>query len=298
MTLASMTGFGRARGRLSDRLGAGVVVRSVNHRYLDVQVRTNLREEVPEIEALARAAVGDRFQRGRVSVQLNLEWSTAPAVRVTVNAEAVGDVLDQLGRIERPQATDRSLSAADVLAVPGLISTSAPETILDDEERSALGRVLAAAVDEAVAMRLGEGEQLARQVTSELEEVTSFVDWFEPQMPELRTRIFERTRERINEMLQPGGSVEPERIAQEAALLADRADVAEEVVRLRAHLETFAAKLRGGGVVGRTLDFMCQEIHRELNTLGSKCREIGVADRLVDAKTAAERVREQVQNLE
>jgi len=92
--------------------------------------------------------------------------------------------------------------------------------------------------------------------------------------------------------------MDPERILQEAAVLADRADVAEEVVRLRAHLENFSERLAAGGVVGRSLDFLCQEIHRELNTLGSKCRELGVADRLVDAKSAAERVREQVQNLE
>ncbi len=80
--------------------------------------------------------------------------------------------------------------------------------------------------------------------------------------------------------------------------MADRADVAEEVVRLRSHFETFAERLAAGGTVGRTLDFLCQEIHRELNTLGSKCRELGVAERLVDAKSAMERVREQVQNLE
>lgn len=299
MTLASMTGFGRARGRVSDRLGAGVVVRSVNHRYLDIQVRTNLREEVPEIEALVRSSVADWFQRGRVTAQLNFEWASAPAIGVTVNTEAVSDVLNQLARIDLPHETaNRSLSAADVLAVPGLITVSAPETILDDEEKVALRTVIGSAVEEAVAMRHREGEQLAQQIRSELGQVVSFLDWFEPQMPEFRGRILDRTRQKIEELLKPGGAVDSERIAQEAALLADRADVAEEVVRLRAHFETFAERLRGGGVIGRTLDFMCQEIHRELNTLGSKCREIGVADRLVDAKTAAERVREQVQNLE
>ena len=87
-------------------------------------------------------------------------------------------------------------------------------------------------------------------------------------------------------------------LAQEAAVMADRADVAEEVVRLRSHFVTFGERLAAGGTVGRTLDFLCQEIHRELNTLGSKCRELGVAERLVDAKSAMERVREQVQNLE
>jgi uncharacterized protein (TIGR00255 family) len=106
----------------------------------------------------------------------------------------------------------------------------------------------------------------------------------------------ERATERIQNLATEGA--DPDRIVLEAAILADKADVAEEVVRLRAHFEAFFERLAGGGAIGRTLDFLCQEVHRELNTLGSKCREPGVAERLVDAKSAAERVREQVQNLE
>ena len=139
---------------------------------------------------------------------------------------------------------------------------------------------------------------MGKQIELELAEVGSFVDWFEPRMPEFRSIIMDRIRERVNAVVDASGPVEPERLVQEAAMVADRSDVAEEVVRLRAHLETFGERLAAGGTVGRALDFMCQEIHRELNTLGSKCREVGVADRLVDAKSAAERVREQVQNLE
>jgi uncharacterized protein (TIGR00255 family) len=145
-------------------------------------------------------------------------------------------------------------------------------------------------------MRRVEGGQIARQVAAELAGVRAFVDWFEPQIAEHRRALMERATERITALL--GSVVDEARIAQEGAILADRADVAEEIVRLRAHLDSFDARVRGGGAVGRTLDFLCQEIHRELNTLGSKCRELGVADRLVDAKSAAERVREQVQNLE
>jgi uncharacterized protein (TIGR00255 family) len=117
-------------------------------------------------------------------------------------------------------------------------------------------------------------------------------------MEDLRKQLFARTRERIAKLLSEEAAIGEERMAQEAAMLADRADVAEEIVRLRAHLQNFAARMDAGGVVGRALDFLCQEIHRELNTLGSKCREVEIAGRVVDAKTAAERVREQVQNLE
>ncbi len=298
MTLVSMTGFGRSRGQLSDRLAASVVVRSVNHRYLDIQIRTNLREEAPEVEAVVRSVVADGFERGRVTAQVNLERHSATPVDVAVNAEAVRDVLDQLSRIEIPESTADMVGLGDVLAVPGLVSVTASETILDDGELSALKNVTAEAVDAAVRMRVAEGAQLGRQIESELAEVTAFADWFEPRMPDMRERIFERTKERVEVLVGSAAAIDPERVIQEAALLADRADVAEEVVRLRAHLETMSERLRAGGVLGRTLDFLCQEIHRELNTLGSKCRELGVAERIVDVKAAAERVREQVQNLE
>lgn len=298
MTLVSMTGFGRSRGQLSDRLAASVVVRSVNHRYLDIQIRTNLREEAPEVEAVVRSVVADGFERGRVTAQVNLERHSAAPVDVAVNAEAVRDVLDQLSRIEIPVSSADMVGLGDVLAVPGLVSVTASETILDESELSALKKVTAEAVAAAVRMRVGEGTQLGRQIESELAEVTAFADWFEPRMPDMRERIFERTKERVEVLVGSAAVIDPERVIQEAALLADRADVAEEVVRLRAHLETMSDRMRDGGVLGRTLDFLCQEIHRELNTLGSKCRELGAAERIVDAKAAAERVREQVQNLE
>jgi uncharacterized protein (TIGR00255 family) len=296
MGLMSMTGFGRTRAELSDRYGVSVVVRSVNHRYLDVQVRTNLREESPELEAVVRGEISDRLQRGRVTAQVNLEQGRASGPQVTVNAEQVVAVLEQLSVIPLPEGTATGLSLGDVLAVPGLVSVTAQETLLDDDESAALREVVSAAVRKMTDMRAAEGERLGRQVVAELGQVVEFADWFEPRLPELRQAIMARARERIENLA--ADAADSDRIVQEAAILADRADVAEEVVRLRAHIEAFSERLAAGGTVGRTLDFLCQEIHRELNTLGSKCREPGVAERLVDAKSAAERVREQVQNLE
>jgi uncharacterized protein (TIGR00255 family) len=298
MTLKSMTGFGRARAELSDRFGVSVVVRSVNHRYLDIQVRTNLREETPEIEAAVRSEISKHFHRGRVTAQVNLERILTAAVDVAVNTNAVREVLDQLSGVAVPEKFGATVELGDVLAVPGMVSVASPETILEEQELTGLRSVASEAVSEAGVMRREEGERLVRQIDSELAEVIAFADWFEPQMPEFRQRLLDRTRDRVEGLVGPDIQVDPDRILQEAAVMADRADVAEEVVRLRAHLENFSERLAAGGVVGRSLDFLCQEIHRELNTLGSKCRELGVADRLVDAKSAAERVREQVQNLE
>jgi uncharacterized protein (TIGR00255 family) len=298
MALMSMTGFGRARAELSERFGVSMVVRSVNHRYLDIQVRTNLREDTPEIEAAVRSVLSKKIHRGRVTAQVNLERILTAEVDVAVNTDAVSEVLAQLSNVAVPEKFGGTVELGDVLAVPGLVAVASPETILEEEEVAGLRSVASEAVAEALVMRREEGERLVLQIESEIAEVIGFADWFEPQMPEFRKRLLERVKDRVEGLVGSEGNFDPERILQEAALLADRADVAEEVVRLRAHLENFSERLEAGGVVGRSLDFLCQEIHRELNTLGSKCRELGVADRLVDAKSAAERVREQVQNLE
>ncbi|MCJ7755629.1 MAG: YicC family protein, partial [Thermoanaerobaculales bacterium] len=242
--------------------------------------------------------ISKKFHRGRVTAQVNLERILTAEVDVAVNTDAVSEVLAQLSNVTVPDKFGGTVELGDVLAVPGLVSVASPETILEEEEVSGLRSVASEAVAEAVVMRRGEGERLILQIESEIGEVIAFADWFEPQMPEFRQRLLDRVQDRVEGLVGPEGKIDPERILQEAALLADRADVAEEVVRLRAHLESFSERLAAGGVVGRSLDFLCQEIHRELNTLGSKCRELGVADRLVDAKSAAERVREQVQNLE
>lgn len=294
--VTSMTGFGRAGGDLSGRVGAAVVVRSVNHRYLDVSIRTNLRDELPEVEAAVRDRISAAVRRGRVQVQLNIERRVVSGASVLVDGGAVEELLAQLQSLELPGAG--TVALGDILGLPGLVTVSGEQVVLEAAEVAALEELVGAAMEQLVAMRRAEGARLAEQVSDELADLGAFLDWFEPQMDGIRDRLLGRLRQRMAEVLGADGIPEPERLLQEAALAADRTDVAEEVVRLRAHLAQFRQRLAAGGTIGRSLDFLCQEINRELNTLGSKCREAEVSARLVDAKTAAERIREQVQNLE
>jgi uncharacterized protein (TIGR00255 family) len=298
MKLASMTGFGRARGEISDRLAASLVVRSVNHKFLDIVVRTNLREELPELEAAVRSAIGAGVERGRVTVQVDFERTAPQPVRAVVNIDAVSSVVSQLGELRSATGIGGDIVLADVLAIPGLVVIETGTVRPEAGEAEGLAALTSAALTEMNAMRRTEAVALVRQIRTDIAAVTAFLDWFEPRVGDFRRAHLERLRARVAELLDARPPVEPERLAQEAALLADRADVAEELVRLRSHLEVFERRLQDGGAVGRALDFMCQEVLRELNTLGSKCRELGVTDGLVDAKAALERVREQVQNLE
>jgi len=297
MKVRSMTGFGRSRGRLSERVAASVVVRSVNNKFLDIQVRMGGREELPEAVAAVRDAVSARVQRGRVAVQVNMERTVAAAARVVVDGSAIRTLLEQLGELDLPPEVCEPASLRDVLAVPGLVSVEAGETMLSEGELRRLTQVTGEAVAGMVTMREREGKTTLEHLERELDAVEGFVHWIEPQAALVREKLQERLHARLGELLDTE-AVDESRVLQEVAMLADRADVAEEIARLNGHLEQFRRRLLQGGVVGRTLDFLCQEINRELNTLGSKMREALLTERLVDAKSAVERIREQVQNLE
>jgi len=289
MSVNSMTGFGTARGQLSDRFAVGVVVRAVNNRHLDIQVRLSFREELPEVEAAVRQEVERVAKRGRIVVQVDFRRLEAPHSRVLVDRGGLEDLMAQLDGLD--------VTPGDLLAVPGLVNIAAESAVLNDDELVTLRKIVAEAAQAFARMRSEEGARLAEQIGVDLDEIGVFLGWFEPQMDVFRRRVFDRLQTRIGELLE-GRGIDEERLVHEAALLADKADVSEEVVRLKTHLESFSRRMGESGPIGRALDLLCQEIHRELNTLGTKCRELGIADRVVDAKGAVERIREQVQNLE
>ncbi len=290
MSLFSMTGFAMAEETLSPRLSAQIMIRSVNHRYRDIQLRFVGRDEGPELEARLRRKLEAFAQRGRISVQVELSWLEAQETRVLVDPEACRKLMEELSFLGE-------IRAGDLLSIPGLVTVSSIRDALNAEETAALDQLIEKVGEEFRRRRREEAEALLVQIREELKQIKLFVAWIEPKLPEFRQKIFLRLRERLEELMQDR-SPEESRIVQEAALLADRADVSEELVRLKTHLDQFEGRLKAGGSVGRSLDFLCQELHREVNTLGTKCREMGVAERVVDAKAAVEKIREQVQNLE
>ena len=296
-TLASMTGFARGEGALSPSLRVGIVVRSVNHRYLDVAVRHGLKEELPELEALVREVVSARVGRGRVTVQLRFSAEGSPGARASLDVGMLASLAAEIARVELP-GIDPSVRLGELLAVPSLIRVEEGELVLGEAETAALRTLLEETVESFDAMRRREAENLRRQLLAELEAVERFAEWTSERVEALQTRLLEAIRERIARILGPESEPDPDRLLHEAALQADRADVREELVRLASHIAEFRNRLENGGPVGKVLDFLCQELNRELNTIGSKARDGEIAARLVDAKAAVERLREQVQNVE
>jgi uncharacterized protein (TIGR00255 family) len=295
--LASMTGFARGQGVLSERLQAAVVIRSVNHRYLDVAIRHGMREELPELESVVREAVAVRVRRGRVTVQIRLRLEGSLETSVRVEEQAVRSLAQQLEGLDL-MGVGSEVRLGEVLAIPSLVRVEEGDLGMTPAELAALRELLDSVVGDFDAMRRREGESLRPQLESELAAVEAFGSWVGERVADLQERLVEKLSERIKRVVGDVAEPDPDRLLTEAALAADRADVSEELVRLESHTAELRARLGQGGVVGKVLDFLCQELNRELNTIGSKARDAGIAARLVDAKAAVERLREQVQNLE
>ncbi|HPC83752.1 MAG TPA: DUF1732 domain-containing protein [Thermoanaerobaculaceae bacterium] len=292
----SMTGFGQAEGKLSARLGGRVRLVSLNARFLEVLVRTYPRLDTAEFEPEVRTILAERLQRGRVQVTLELQ---ALPGQTAAGLELDWSVVEalQAGLALRPAGLELApLSVGDLLALPGFVQGRG-ELRLDDGELQALRELLAAARDALVEAREREAAALLPGIEADTALLEEFREWLGEASRDLRERLLVRLRERLAGLLD-GVAVPEDRLLAEAAVLAERADIAEEVERLGAHLRHLRQLLAGGGAAGKKLDFLLQEILRELNTAASKCREAGMGERVVEAKAAVERLREQLANLE
>ena len=291
--IRSMTGFGRAEGSR----GAVVVTveaRSVNHRHLDVALR--LPRALAGLELDARRLVQSRLERGRVdvAVQLALQAGQAPA-RLKLDVDLAREYLVQARALAAAVDVRGEPDVAWVLDRPGVLRLEETEA-MPAEPWPALAEALGLALDELVARREAEGERLARELRALHAELAALIATLAARAPAAAARREERLRERLQSLL--GDGVDEARILTEAAVWAERSDVAEELARLRAHLAEFALLLDKGGPVGRPLDFLLQELHREVNTVGAKADDLEMSQAMLAAKGVLERIREQVQNLE
>jgi uncharacterized protein (TIGR00255 family) len=288
MTL-SMTAFARAETETAS--GALVwELRSVNHRYLELAIK--LPEELRSIEPQVREQVGGRLARGKVDCHLRLVAKTATDGEMRLDDALVGRVLELAQRIEDMGSNVESLRAVDVLRWPGALITAGLDV---DALAKAAVALLKRALDELVSTRTREGTRLRETLESRLLSMREIVGRVQAITPQLVQEFRARLLVRLGELKQ---EVDPERLEQEIVLFAQRADVEEELDRLRTHLDEVQRVLTQGGPIGRRLDFLMQELNREANTLGSKAADIRLTNAAVDLKVLIEQMREQVQNIE
>lgn len=287
--ISSMTSFARVE-RTVDMGSLYWELRSVNHRYLEVTPR--LPEDFRQIEAELRERAGARLRRGKVECQLRFQLAPEAVARLVVDEAVAREVVaasEKLaGLLERPAAID----PLDVLRWPGVIKSADLDL---DPLRTAALEALDAALDELVQTRQREGARLRELIELRCDGIEAITAKVVERLPLVLQHQRERLQSRLDELQ---GELDHDRLEQEMALLANKLDVAEELDRLRTHVDEVRAVLRRDEAVGRRLDFLMQELNREANTLGSKSADVETTRASVDLKVLIEQMREQVQNVE
>ncbi|MDQ7094779.1 YicC/YloC family endoribonuclease [Desulfosporosinus sp. PR] len=289
----SMTGFGRGEAS-----GYGyqftVELKAVNHRFLEVVVR--LPRNFVGFEERIRKVLQEKFQRGRIEVHLNVVESEGKMRLAKVDKELALSYDKALKDLASALHTAYDTDIYRLVALPEVISVQEPEIELDtlwDVCAEALGK----AADGFGQMRRIEGEKLAKDLLQRLDQLAEHLRLISERAPQVVTDYQERLKERIQTLL-GGVELDPVRLANEVAYFADRASITEELVRFDSHLAQSREGLRSIGSVGRKLDFLVQEMNREINTIGSKANDLNIGKQVVTVKSELEKVREQIQNLE
>ena len=288
-----MTGFGTGRSRAGDE-EISVEVRAVNHKHLEVKVR--LPRELAALEAAVVKAVRARCARGAVDVAVRRSASTLSGAVPMVDAAMARAWREALRTVARAAELADMPTAAQIAGQPGVVRMEEPVTDLALAEGS-LERALTEALDALVAARVREGRALEADLSARLERVATLAAEVAALAPRTVETYRARLQERVADLLK-GAPVDEARLVQEVALFAERTDVAEEATRLQAHLAAFRSFLASSEPAGRKMDFLVQEMHREVNTTGSKSQSTDISTRIVELKAELERIREQVQNVE
>lgn len=295
MTLASMTGFARADG------AHGAIrwtweLRSVNGKGLDIRAR--LPNGFDALEAPLRKAVGARLTRGNVSITLNVQREVGQST-LAVNEVALASVIAALQRV----ASKIDAAPATLDGILGFRGVLEPQELIEDEaeleaQRAAILESLDTALDGLVAMRRQEGAATANVLRAHVDTIASLTAQAEACPAHQPQAILARLQEQVRALTENFDDFDPQRLHQEAVLLATKADIREELDRLVAHVDAARGLLDGGGAIGRKLDFLAQEFNRETNTLCSKSNDRDLTAIGLELKAVVDRLREQIQNLE
>ncbi len=295
--LKSMTGFA-SLSREHELATVGVTVRSVNHRYLDVQVRVP--SSLARLETSLRNLVQQGVGRGRVELAVTIRALQTPTVAVSLN-EPLAEALTAAVEAAREKGlVEGRLTSGDLLRFPQAVIVQEQEATTAAREalETVVTETVCSALRELDTMRKREGEFLANDLASRCETLAHLVRQFETAAAEGAEDLRQRLHQRLKDLRLDTPGVDGETLSQELVKYAARSDVSEELTRLRGHLAHWSGLVNGDEPCGRKLDFLLQEMNREVNTLGAKSEGAGISELVVAAKAELEKLREQVQNVE
>lgn len=291
--IRSMTGYGKKDGT-SQQAGVTVEIRSVNHRFLEVAVRVP--RSLAELEDQIRKTVQQRCLRGRVDVSVSIQAAGGSLKTVHIDHALAKQYHTALKKLQKTLGLRGAVDIALVAGFRDIVSMT-DEPVDPGPLGKTVLRVLGGALTELEKMRKREGDVLAQDLAAHLEAIRTAKALVAEKAPQLATLSFERMKARIEALLQ-SELPDPTRLQQELAVYADRSDISEEMVRLESHMIQFDQTLRSEDSVGKTLEFLLQEMGREVNTIGSKANDADIAALVVRMKAELEKLREQVQNVE
>lgn len=293
-SICSMTGFGK--GENSDgKIKFTVEIKTINNRYNDINIKAP--KFIRNFEEKIRKIVKNEISRGRIDVNLFYEMVEGSDILVKANKSAALSYKEAIRELSLLLEIDEKPNLDTYLRFPDILQVEKSE-----EEDDLIWLSLKIAVDEAVTdlknMRAIEGEELRQDILKNINEINQLIDEIEKHSKYVVEEYKEKLEKRVAELLGANYTLDDNKLYNEIVFFADRSDINEEIVRLNSHIKQFYTSVKGGGVIGRKLDFILQEINRETNTIASKSNTIEITQRAVEIKNYIEKMREQVQNIE
>ncbi|MED9904261.1 MAG: YicC/YloC family endoribonuclease [Lachnospiraceae bacterium] len=291
--IKSMTGFGRCELTEGNRKFT-VEMKSVNHRYLDVNIK--MPKKLNYFESSIRNELKNYIQRGKVDIFITYEDFSENVGCVKYNKEVAREYLTYLRQMAEDFKLDDDIRVSALSRYPEVFTLEEQEEDTDEIWKE-LSKALKKAAEDFVETRIKEGENLKNDLSGKLSDILSHVEFITELSPKIIADYKQKLYDKVQDLLQ-NAQVDESRLLMEVTIFADKVCVDEELVRLKSHIEATKAALLEGGSVGRKLDFIAQEMNREANTILSKTNDIEVSARAIDLKTEIEKVREQIQNIE
>lgn len=292
--LISMTGFGRGE-YISESYSFKTEVKTVNHRYNDISIR--MPRYLNFLEERIKKEVRNYVKRGRVDVYINIDYLDETSLNIELDLVLARELNKKLNLLRENLSIDREIGIDNILSLGDIIKI---ERQISDEDIlwTGLEKSLNKSLKDLLEMKSAEGENLRQDMEEKLGLIARLVDEIDRRSPVVVSEYREKLRARIEELLDEDMELDDERISQELAFFADKSNIDEEVTRLNSHIKQYFSIMKEEEPVGRKLDFLIQEMNREINTIGSKSGDIEITKNVVEVKSEIEKLREQVQNIE
>jgi uncharacterized protein (TIGR00255 family) len=289
----SMTGYGRGVFSTQDYT-VTIDLKSINHRYLELYFK--IPKTYTFLEDKLRREISSKISRGKVEIAILIEKLSPTEARVELNQSLMASYLKVIRELKEFYAIDGETDLKTIISLPEVFKTSQPE---EDQEKllETAGHALDTALKSLIANRRMEGEGLCQDIQNKLATLEDYRGALLEQAPRVVAVYQEKLAKRIQELTE-GVEIDPNRLAIEVAIFADKSDITEELVRIQSHLKQFLHVLGLTEPIGRKLDFLIQELNREINTVGSKASDIKIAQLVINFKAELEKIREQIQNIE